>query len=268
VSAYLSLFRARFRTLLQYRAAAAAGFGTQLFWGLIKVMILEAFYEHATRAVTAAPISLPQAITYVWLGQAFFHLLPYSSNPDPEVRELIRTGAVAYELVRPLDLYGLWFSRALAARIAPTLLRAVPMFAVAVPLFGMGLPPSAAAAGAWVPAMLGAVLLTAAFTTLVTSTMLWTISGQGISVLAPSVVLLGSGLIIPLPLFPDWAQPVLTLLPFRGMADDVFRLYLGHLPASAVGGVLLRQALWTVALVLLGRGVVARGLRRLVLQGG
>lgn len=76
-------------------------------------------------------------------------------------------------------------------------------------------------------AMVGAALLTAAFTTLMTATMLWTISGQGISVLAPSVVLLGSGLIIPLPLFPDWAQPLLTLLPFRGMADDPFRLYLG-----------------------------------------
>lgn len=40
---YLAILSARFRTLLQYRAAAAAGFGTQLFWGLIRMMIFEAF---------------------------------------------------------------------------------------------------------------------------------------------------------------------------------------------------------------------------------
>ena len=27
---------------------------------------------------------------------------------------MMRTGAVAYELCRPLDLYGLWYARALA----------------------------------------------------------------------------------------------------------------------------------------------------------
>ena len=52
------------------------------------------------------------------------------------------------------------------------------------------------------------------------------------------------------------------------MADDPFRLYIGLLPPSALLAVLARQAGWTLALVLLGRGLVARGQRRLVLQGG
>ncbi|WP_437606745.1 ABC-2 family transporter protein [Sorangium sp. So ce834] len=256
-------FRARFRALLQYRAAAAAGFGTQLFWGLIKVMVLEAFYANAPGA--RPPMALGQAVAYTWLGQAFFQLMPFSTNPDPEVRELIRTGAVGYELSRPLDLHTLWLARALAARVAPTVLRAVPMFAVAVPLLGMSLPPSLAAAGAWAAAMVFAAALVAAFATAVTSTMLWTTSGDGIARIVPSLVLIASGMVVPLPLFPSWMQPWLDALPFRGMVDAPFRLYLGHLPARALPGVLLHQALWTVAL---GRAMVARGLRRLVVQGG
>ncbi|WP_437669827.1 ABC transporter permease [Sorangium sp. So ce131] len=265
--AYLAVLRARFRALLQYRAAAAAGFGTQLFWGLLKVMVLDAFYGNAAPGAPQ-PMALGQAVTYTWLGQAFFQLLPFSTNPDPEVREMIRTGAVGYELARPLDLHALWLTRAIAARVAPTALRAPLMFAVAVPLLGMSLPPSLAAAGAFAAAMVGAAALVGAFAAAVTSTMLWTTSSDGIARLAPSVVLITSGMIIPLPLFPPWVQPWFDVLPFRGMIDAPFRLYLGHLPAGALPGVLLHQALWTAVFVALGRAMVARGLGRLVVQGG
>jgi ABC-type uncharacterized transport system permease subunit len=39
MTAYRALISARFRTLLQYRAAALAGMGTQLFFGLIFVKV-------------------------------------------------------------------------------------------------------------------------------------------------------------------------------------------------------------------------------------
>jgi ABC-2 type transport system permease protein len=265
MSAYLSLFRARFRMLLQYRAAAVAGFGTQLFWGFIKVMIMEAFYRNARGT---PPMSYEQVVTYIWLGQAFFMLLPFSANPDPEVRTMMRSGAVAYELARPLDLYNLWYIRAVAARVAPTLLRAVPMFLVAIPFLGMALPHSLASTAAFAAALLGALLLTSAVNTLITISLLWTVSGDGIARIAPSLAILGSGLIVPLPLFPLWAQRLLDFLPFRGMADAPFRLYMGHLPPAAVFGVVVHQMAWIVAFILIGRALLARGTRNLVVQGG
>jgi ABC-2 type transport system permease protein len=263
---YLALFRARFRVLLQYRAAAVAGFVTQLFFGLVKIMVLAAFYQNGTRA--APPMSLAHAITYTWLAQSFFHLLPYSANPDPEVRDMIRTGHVAYELVRPLDLHGLWWARALAARTAPTLVRSVPMFLVAMALLGMQRPPSVASALTFAVTIVGAAILTSAFTTIITASLMWTVSGTGIARIMPSLVAVGSGLVVPLPLFPDWAQPILSALPFHAMADLPFRLYLGDLPPSAAPRVLLEQIAWTLVMVAIGRVVVASGRRRLVVQGG
>ena len=229
-------------------------------------MILGAFY--AGQGGGARPMTLGETTTYIWLGQAFFYLLPFSANPDPDVRDMIKSGQVVYELARPLDLHTLWLTRALASRVAPTLMRALPMFVVAIAFFGMTLPPAWPAALAATAAMAMAALLTAAFATVITATLLWTTSGEGIARILPSLVLIGSGMVIPLPLFPDWAQPLLTALPFRAMADDPFRLYIGLLPPSALLAVLARQAAWTLALVLLGRGLVARGQRRLVLQGG
>lgn len=261
--AYRAILSARFRTLLQYRAAAIAGFATQLFWGYIRVMIFEAFYRSTT---APQPLSLAQMVTYIWLGQALLALLPW--GVDSDVRTMIRTGTVAYEMLRPVDLYGLWYTRAIAARAAPTLLRAVPMFLVAGLFFGLQPPPTFACAAGWALSTLGALLLSSAIATLVTLSLLWTISGEGVARLAPMLVNFFSGMIVPLPLFPGWAQSVLNFLPFRGLVDVPFRVYLGHIPPAELGAVLAHQLLWTLALVALGRAILFRGTRRLVVQGG
>jgi ABC-2 type transport system permease protein len=90
--------------LLQYRAAALAGLVTQIFWGAIRIMVIVAFYELNPEG---QPISLMQLVAYVWLGQALLGMFP--TNVDTEIAEMIRSGAVSYELVRPLDLYNFWF---------------------------------------------------------------------------------------------------------------------------------------------------------------
>jgi ABC-2 type transport system permease protein len=263
VRPYLSLLDARFRLLLQYRAAAAAGIGTQIFWGWIRVMIFGAFYRSTTNA---PPLDWGQMVSYIWLGQAMLGLFPWQLDRD--VQGMIRSGTVAYELLRPVDLYGLWYSRAVAARAAPTLLRAVPQFLLAGLFFGLQAPPSLASGAAWLAATAGALLLAAAFTTLFTISLLWTLSGEGVTRLILAVAPLLSGLLVPLPFFPGWAQAILDFLPFRGLMDLPFRLYVGHIPAGQTGAVLLHQLAWTVALVLLGRALLAHGTRRLVVQGG
>lgn len=263
MSAYAAIIAVRFRILLQYRAAAAAGFATNLFWGFIRVMIFEAFYRSTT---SPQPMSRGEVVNYVWLGQAMFALLPWTVDSD--VRAMIRTGTVAYELVRPLDLYALWFSRSVSARLAPTLLRAVPMLLIAACFLGLELPPSWASGLAWLVATAGALLLAAALATLMTLSLLWTVSGEGVSRIVPPLILMLSGMAVPLPLYPDWAQPILNFLPFRGLIDTPFRLYLGHIPPGSLFKILAHQMVWTAVLVLLGRWLLARGTRRLVVQGG
>lgn len=261
--AYAAIFAARFRVLLQYRAAAAAGLVTQLFWGFIRVMIFEAFYRSSS---APQPMSFTDVVSYVWLGQATLLLIPWSV--DSEVRRLIQTGGVAYELLRPVDLYWLWFTRSVVLRTAPTLLRAVPLLILAVAFFGLRPPPTLAAAGGWLALTVIAVLLSSAITALVNISLLWTISGEGIARLMPAIAYLFSGMILPLPLYPEWAQKWVNFLPFRGLIDVPFRVYLGHLPAHQVPILLLQQAAWTVVLIGSGRWLLGRARRRLIVQGG
>ena len=145
---YLAAFRARFQLMLQYRAAALAGFATQCWWGAIRIMVFAAFYGVNA---AAAPISLADAVTYVWLGQALLALLPWVA--DPEIGQAVRTGGVGYDRLRPLDAYGYWYARTLGWMLARALPRAVLMVLAAgivLPLVGLGAwawrPPSGVAA--------------------------------------------------------------------------------------------------------------------------
>ena len=70
---YISFFKLKFSVGLQYRAAAIAGLCTQLFFGLVFIMVYIAFYGSGD--ASNVDISLRQIITYMWLNQAFFSLI-------------------------------------------------------------------------------------------------------------------------------------------------------------------------------------------------
>jgi len=267
---YVAIIAARFRALLQYRAAALGGLFTQTFFGLVRIMILRAFYAASS---TAAPISLPRVITYVWLGQATLLLIPWRTDED--VAEQIRSGNVVYELTRPLDLYTVWLARSLAWRTAPVFLRMLPMFVVAMvivpivaPGWELGLPASPVAFVMWIACFAGAVFVSAALTALMNVTLMWTLTGDGVPMLVATCATMFGGLVIPLPLYPEWAKPVLFALPFAGMLDLPSRVFSGDIAASSAPWVLAHQLAWTLALVALGRWLLSRGVRRLVVQGG
>jgi len=268
---YRAIASARFRMLLQYRGAALAGLWTQVFFGLVLIMVYEAFYRSAP---AVRPMAFAQITTYVWLGQALLAMLPW--NVDTEIRETVRSGAIAYELARPVDLYGAWYARAVAQRTAPTLLRAAPMavFACAVlPVIGLGEwrlapPPSWAAAAGFVATVACALVLSCALSVLVNISLMWTVAGDGAVMLFTTAASLLSGLVIPLPLMPEWAQVGLSWLPFAGLFDLPFRIYNGHIAAGDVAMVVVRQLGWTVALIGSGRWLLGRGMRRVVVLGG
>jgi len=267
---YRAVFRARFHLLVQYRAAALAGFATQCWWGAIKVMVFAAFL----RGAAASPMTLREAVDYIWLGQAFLTLLPWTADPD--LARMVRTGDVAYERLRPLDTYGFWYARAVARRTATPLLRAIPMVITAgvlLPLAGLGTwglagPNGMAAAALFAVSMLIDVALSSAFSTLLDTLVVASLSERGVNTIMGPLAIVFSGNLVPLPLLPDWLQPVMRNQRFAGLPDTPFRIYSGHLGGWDAVAALGRQAFWVVALVLLGRLLMGRVMARLQTQGG
>ena len=124
---YISFFKLKFICGLQYRAAALAGLSTQLFFGIVSVMVYILFYSSGTSNVG---ITLEQIITYLWLNQAFFALI-YIWHKDNEILKMIRNGDIAYELCRPINFYFKWYFSMYASRIANVVLRFLPVILIA-----------------------------------------------------------------------------------------------------------------------------------------
>jgi ABC-2 type transport system permease protein len=267
---YLAVAGARFRLLLQYRAAALAGFITQCWWGAVKIMVLAAFFSGSA----TTPMTLRQTIDYIWRAQAFLRLIPWSV--DPEVTRMVRTGDVLYERLRPVDAHTFWSARAVALRTASPLLRAIPMILLAgvlFPLIGLSewrLSPPAGMSAAlfFAGSMVLVVALAAAISTILDIVTVATLSDRGVNTVIGPIVIIFSGNLIPLPLFPDRLQPVLALQPFAGLVDTPFRIYSGHLAGAAALAALARQAAWTLILIALGRLLMTRVMARVQVQGG
>ena len=284
--ACLSVFRLRLRLETQYRGAALGGIVCQIFFGLILSALYRALYFGKPQVRPLAHV-----ITYVWLQQAFFRMLLSS---DGDLMDKIRTGGIAYDLCRPLPLYGFYYARIMAQKLMGSLLRAVPMIIFAALLpggWGMGAPVSlpallaAVAAllpdgwGISLPASLPALLAAAAALVLGLAcvcameniTMAFTmrtLDPRGIQAMLNLLMTILSGNLLPLTLFPDSWQRVITLLPYAQLLDAPIRLYTGEYALARAPQVLLLQAGWTAALIAAGCWLWKRNQKRLVLQGG
>jgi ABC-2 type transport system permease protein len=96
----------------------------------------------------------------------------------------------------------------------------------------------------------------------------YTVSANGIRILASSVMEFLAGALIPIPFFPEWVQRILYAFPFASMQNTPFLIYVGHMePVQALKSIAL-QALWFAILLLIGRVLIRKAQKKVVMQGG
>lgn len=261
---YLELAKAEFARFATYRLAIAAGIFTNSVFGFIRLGVLIAAIT--TAGGVMAGYTVEEASTYVWLGQAF--LAPVVMYGWSEIADRVKTGEIAVDLARPVDLQLSWWARDLgrAAFALPT--RGVPPFLIGALVVGVALPAS------WTAYPLGLLSLTLgvsiSFTLRFLMNMIafWTLDVRGYLNLYVVVLNLFSGFLVPVHIFPGWLQAIAFATPFPAMfqfpIDVTSGRVLGVEALQAIGV----QAAWLAGLVVLARVVLLRATRRLVVQGG
>ena len=103
---YFQLAAAGFHRYSTYRMAIAAGVITQSVFGFIRVSVM--FAAIAAAGGELAGYDRQQASTYVWLGQAL--LAPVAMFGWTELADRIKTGDIAVDLARPVDVQLSWWA--------------------------------------------------------------------------------------------------------------------------------------------------------------
>lgn len=264
---YLAIFRIRFANSLQYRAAALAGIATQFAWGFMELLAFSAFYKANPAAF---PMEFSQTVSYIWLQQAFLALFMVWFF-EAEIFNAITSGGIAYELARPMDLYGRWFCQSAANRLAKAVLRSAPILIVAFTITGplrMSLPPNGTQFMLFFISAALSLCVVVAFTMLVYISTFFTLSPVGVRLIAAVLADFLAGAVVPLPFFPPAFRAVAEVLPFAAMQNMPLRIYSGSIASTdAIWGIGL-QVFWLVVLVLIGKLMMKSALRKVVVQGG
>ena len=166
----LSVFFINLREGLQYRLAALASTTVGVFWAFTEIIVIIAFYRYGENYTDSMPLTLNQAISYIWVAQAFAVFTWQMINPD--IYNQIISGSISIELCRPIDLYSLWFAKTASAKGAIFIMRgsSTLIFGLLIPgMLGLSLPPSPLHFALFVLSVLFAFILVISFCMLLTS---------------------------------------------------------------------------------------------------
>jgi ABC-2 type transport system permease protein len=263
VGVFGRLVRISFRQQLTYRTAMFAGLVTNLFFSVLRVAVLVALYN-GQESVNG--LSVEAAVTFAGLTQAmimFLMLFGYF-----EIMQSVASGAVAGDLIRPVDYYLLWLGKDLGRAIVNLAMRGIIFFLIFAIIFHVLLPQTAGQWLAFLLSMTLSYLLSFSWRFLINLTAFWTPDALGIGRLLFIVTQFLSGFMMPLQLLPDWFSALCRLTPFPSIVATPVNIFLGATQSGELWLELLRQAAWLGVLVLVGQIVYRAGIRRLVVQGG
>lgn len=254
---YLRLFQYGFRRHSTYLAAALAGAFTNTVFGVLRAYVLIALWEARPGL---AGYTLAEAVTFCFLTQAFIGPMQVFGR-GLSFGDRIRSGDIAFDLVRPAPLLAWSLAEDLGRASYLTLARSLPPTIIGAALFTMVAP-----ASPWFPLSftLG-VVVSFGWRYIVTLTSCWTTDDRGIHTLSALLTMFFSGMVLPLGLFPGWLRTAAEALPFAAMVQVPADVWLGADPPLQALGF---QLLWAVALTGLGALLTVAARRKVVVQGG
>lgn len=258
-----SFARIGFLNMLAYRARYYVGILTYLFNVAVYYFIWRAVFRSSD---TVVGLTLAEMITYVAVGWTIRSF--YFNEIDRDIAGQVQEGRLAMNLIRPVDFQTVMIFDAAGQSAFRAVLFTVPIAVVVALLFPVRPPASLAAGGLFLFSAVLSFFLVAALNFAVGLIAIRTKSILGILRAKYLVLELLSGLLIPTTLFPQPFRSILMASPFPHINFTPASLYLGKATGAEAAQLLLGQAGWTVALLVLGRIVWQRSRHRITIQGG
>lgn len=261
---YLAFARTAFQQRMQYRVANLAGLTTNFFFLLVQIFVYTAFYAVYTGP---QPLNLDEIITYFVLCQVFFMLMPFWGTRS-EVTRAIKSGDVVLQLTKPVDFQAYWFADECGRAYYYLFMRGLPTFLISLLFLKVAIPRHPSVLMAFTVSMTLSIFMSAAITITIFSSAFWTLDTTGISGMSYSIITLFSGMLVPIALWPEWLAHIAGWLPFEGLIDIPFSIYLGKITGIGVWVAISKQMAWSLFFIGFGRFLLTRGFSRLVIQGG
>lgn len=244
--------------------ATASGVFVNTVFGYLRASVLVFVATAGGGAVRGMDAS--DLATFAFVSQGF--LMISGAFGDAELAQRIRSGDVVIDLYRPADLQLWWLATWYGKSTFMVVARGIPPVLLGMLAFDLRWPDPL---WHWLP-FLASILLatTVGFAIRFCSNLVafWLLDNRGIDQMLTTIISFFAGLLLPIGLFPPWLETVARLLPFASLMQLPAELYLGMHSGTEVLWVLGQQLAWALALLAVGRAMLAAATRRVVIQGG
>jgi ABC-2 type transport system permease protein len=213
-----------------------------------------------------AGITLSAMITYATL--ALLLDLIYGVNGAYVIREKIREGSIAIDLMRPISVP----FYVLADTVGQTMfasLQIIPALALSLLLVHLNAPPTFGAAIAFVAAVLLGFVVNFFLDLIMATITFWTMEIFGVQLMVQFISSLLSGSLVPLYFFPSGIiQELAFASPFAAIYNAPLSIYIGKVAGTQILTTLGSQVMWALVFGVVALGLWRLGERQVVIQGG
>ncbi|MGU3471087.1 ABC transporter permease [Paenibacillus sp. D51F] len=255
---FYALSRASFNRNLQYRASHLLHNVASALFGFIYLSIWTGIGETKDLGI----YGLSGLVSYVALNQCLLWVTSFTSN-GLGIPQLVRTGAIATELVRPVHLFYQLMCREWGQLAYQAIYKSLPIYIVylfAVPLRLPALPAAAASAAA----VVCAAYLSICVHYLIGAAALWTTESAWFQWLNYAFSTLLSGFLIPIEWLPGWMGWISRWSFYPSLSYIPSRIYLGYDGIAAI----CPSLVWCIVLTLVCLAVTSFMRRKVEVQGG
>lgn len=258
---YIEFAKKAFAREATYRVEVFTEIGSLV----LRVYILRSLWT-ALYAQNAAPLNLPlhSMITYATVAMLMSLILEVDGTRL--IREKIREGTIATDLMKPISVPFYFFSDGFGQTVLHALL-VIPSLLFALLLVRIDVPP---------PATFAAFLLAFAvgygvnffLNFLMNCIAFWTLETFAAQLIVRWTSDLLSGQVIPLMFFPGLLGRLVFTLPFAAIYSTPLLIYVGIIPPSQWAVSIGVQIMWLTLFAALASTVWRAAANRVVIQGG
>lgn len=262
-SMYVEMIRIRFLMMLAYRVNYYSGIAVYSINIGAYYFLWNAIYGDK---VTMGGLTALQMVTYVsisWMARAF-----YFNNIDQEMAQEVKEGKVAIELIRPYHYLMTKIMQAMGEGIFRFLFFSLLGMIVISFFFPIQYPTQFSIWGWYGISLLLSFFINTQINLITGLLTFFFYNNEGLMRAKRVFVDLFSGLILPISLYPEWAQAILSYLPFQAISYLPGMIFTGGVQGEQVLVSLGQQLLWVLILWIPIGMLWWQAKKNLVIQGG
>ncbi len=229
---------------------------------IVYVFVWQAIYNQTG---SSGGFTLNQMVTYYILAIAFSSIATWGINED--MAHSIRNGQINKELLNPVTYFEYYFGINLGEMLFAAVV-GIATFGICAIFWNLVLPVSILNLALCMFVIILGIPITFFIQVIVGTVGFYTNSIWGMQKLRKAIIMIFSGIIAPITLFPVWFQNLSKFLPFKELIYTPINIWLGQISYNEIIFIIIKQMTWGFILYVIAKLFFNHAVKNITINGG